>query len=379
MKKIYVSVLLCLGIAGTAIAQNRSINFEVDQPWQTVVDKAKQANKYIFFNAGAAWCGPCRTLERDVFTRDEVADFFNANFINVKYDMEKGHGIDLRHKYSTWAYPTLLWINPNTEEVVHRVAGGRSPEALIALGKVALGLTDDMTLRDYRILYEQGKKTSVADLTPYLTALGRASMGEEQSRIVLDYLKGFTVEQLMIEENWNLLQRHVSNPFSEPMQKVFANREQFIEALGADRVNRKISSTLQAATNRFVGIDPMPSPDFDEEGYNTLLEFLKTIDDPISPECIFQLQIIGHVQHDDFVSLIHDLEVLFKSDFMHQPAKDLFIIRQMVRLDRCTDKAIQEKGLALMDYFIENTQSSQMRRIYNDAKTILLERFGDIK
>lgn len=50
-----------------------------------------------------------------------MGDFFNANFVNAKYDMEKGDGKMLREKYKEYiiGFPTLLLIDQNGN-VVHR-------------------------------------------------------------------------------------------------------------------------------------------------------------------------------------------------------------------------------------------------------------------
>ena len=46
----------------------------------------------IFLDAYASWCGPCKMLQKNVFTKKAVGDFYNSKFINVKMDMEKGEG-----------------------------------------------------------------------------------------------------------------------------------------------------------------------------------------------------------------------------------------------------------------------------------------------
>ena len=87
-------LLLPLTFGGSLLAQNRSVSFE-DTTLAVSLAKAKAANKLIFFDGYATWCGPCKYMSNTVFKQDKVADFFNANFVNVKFDMEKGEGIEL--------------------------------------------------------------------------------------------------------------------------------------------------------------------------------------------------------------------------------------------------------------------------------------------
>lgn len=101
MKKVFLLVMLVAGILFGAEAQNRSINFEQTKVWKQIVKKAKKEKKLIFVDCYTSWCGPCKMLANNVFTKDEVADYFNQTFVNAKYDMEKDEdGIILKNSSS---------------------------------------------------------------------------------------------------------------------------------------------------------------------------------------------------------------------------------------------------------------------------------------
>ncbi len=96
--------------------------------------KAKKEGKHIFFDAYAVWCGPCRTMASRTFTKKEVADYFNENFVNVKMDMERGEGPSWSNRFKITAYPTLLILN-DKGEIVGRTLGYQNGEQLISFGK----------------------------------------------------------------------------------------------------------------------------------------------------------------------------------------------------------------------------------------------------
>ena len=114
MKKVFLLVMLVAGILFGAEAQNRSINFEQTKVWKQIVKKAKKEKKLIFVDCYTSWCGPCKMLANNVFTKDEVADYFNQTFVNAKYDMEKDEdGIILKTQSGVKAFPTLVFVDPS--------------------------------------------------------------------------------------------------------------------------------------------------------------------------------------------------------------------------------------------------------------------------
>ena len=121
------------GTHPTSKAADRGIQF-TDAAWKSILKKAKAENKIIFLDAYASWCGPCKVLQKKVFTQKAVGDFYNARFINVKMDMEKGEGPALAQVYPLEAYPTMLYIDGDGR-VLKKIIGLQTPEDLISIGK----------------------------------------------------------------------------------------------------------------------------------------------------------------------------------------------------------------------------------------------------
>lgn len=119
--------------ATKTISSEKGIQF-TEGDWASIVKKAKAENKIIFLDAYASWCGPCKLLQKNVFTRPDVGEIFNKNFVNVKVDMERGEGPQLSRMFPLEAYPTLFFIEPDGK-IVKKVIGYQTPEALIGIGK----------------------------------------------------------------------------------------------------------------------------------------------------------------------------------------------------------------------------------------------------
>ncbi|MEI7582849.1 thioredoxin family protein [Runella sp.] len=120
--------------ANTVSAADTGIQF-VELPWSKALQKAKKEKKLIFFDAYTSWCGPCKMLQKTVFTRSDVGTYFNATFINIKKDMEIGEGPQLANMYPIEGYPTLFFINGNGKIVTSHLGALDGPE-LVKLAKM---------------------------------------------------------------------------------------------------------------------------------------------------------------------------------------------------------------------------------------------------
>jgi thioredoxin 1 len=124
----FLPVILAMFIAPvSSFAQNKAIakptaqiHF-IEDAWKEALKQGAAQNKYIFVDAYATWCGPCKMLKAKTFTDPKVAAFYNRKFINVSIDMEKGLGPQLAREWQLTAYPTLIIFNPQGKPVLGSV------------------------------------------------------------------------------------------------------------------------------------------------------------------------------------------------------------------------------------------------------------------
>lgn len=117
-------------------AKNKAIIF-IENAFSLALKKAKAEHKYIFVDAYATWCGPCRQLKNTSFKNTQTAEYFNKNFVNLSVDMEKGEGVNLATTWEVQEYPTLLILDFNGK-VLFRSIGYLDAKQLAAFGKRAL-------------------------------------------------------------------------------------------------------------------------------------------------------------------------------------------------------------------------------------------------
>lgn len=126
MKKLLITMVVAL----TAMVASAQVNFESSSTLRTLIERAASEEKLIFVDCYAEWCGPCKYMDANVFTDKSVGEFMNENFINAKFDMEKGDGLAIGRRYLVKSYPTFLILNKKGEEVA-RLIGSSGPSEFI--------------------------------------------------------------------------------------------------------------------------------------------------------------------------------------------------------------------------------------------------------
>src|SRR5688572_6525559 len=134
MKKLTILLMGCT-LAFSSFATG-GVNFVKNMTWSQILARAAKEKKMIFFDAYTTWCGPCKYLEENVYTDASVAAYFNANYINVKFDMEDGEGIKLSEQFAITSYPTLLFFSASGKPV-HKFIGAMEAGEFLQLGRDA--------------------------------------------------------------------------------------------------------------------------------------------------------------------------------------------------------------------------------------------------
>lgn len=183
MKKI-VYFLFLFATAVNA-KDTKGIRF-TEGTWAQILTEAKTQQKLIFVDIYTTWCGPCKVMDKNVFTNNAVGEKFNASFINYKIDAEKGEGIGLAKKYIISAYPTYLFVNPEGE-LVYRSIGSMPAEKFLSEADKALHAgTQYRPTADLEDDFKSGRR----DAEFLYEFLKRKKLNGEQNDLVLEeYLK----------------------------------------------------------------------------------------------------------------------------------------------------------------------------------------------
>lgn len=212
--------------------------------WEEALAKSEAEGKLIFVDAYASWCGPCKKMAANVFPLAEVGDYFNANFINVKFDMEKPESSEFRKKHSVRAFPTLFFIN-SKNDVVHQVVGGKQAQGLLSVAGVAISKMDDLPALAAQ--WEAGDRDSKLAFT-YIRALVRRN--EPHLKVANDYLR--TQKDLTTEDNLNILLTAATTADSRIFDMMTKQKAAIIALAGKEAFDKQVKTAVNNTKDRAV-------------------------------------------------------------------------------------------------------------------------------
>ncbi|MFM9946426.1 MAG: thioredoxin family protein [Saprospiraceae bacterium] len=205
--------------------------------WSEAIEKAKSEEKLIFVDAFASWCGPCKRMAAQTFPDPKAGEFFNANFINLKIDMEMPENAEFAGKFPVNSYPTLMFIDA-TEKIVLKEVGGKNVEQLLETGKKALGKNDKSV--DYEKKYAEGDREPKM-LFDYVRALNAA--GKPSLKITNEYLN--TQKDLTTEFNLKFILEGAVDADSRVFELLLKNRDKVEAVTSKDAVNARVEKACK--------------------------------------------------------------------------------------------------------------------------------------
>ncbi len=151
MKQLFVLLMLSLPflVKSQQNPTSTGIEWAEDLTWEQIKSKAKAENKFIFVDAYATWCLPCKKMDKEVYPDNKVGEIVNPKFISVKVQMDETSkdnehvkawypvAQELQTLYQLEGYPSFLFFNPDGK-LAHRSTGLHTSDDFIALVKDAL-------------------------------------------------------------------------------------------------------------------------------------------------------------------------------------------------------------------------------------------------
>lgn len=103
--------------------------------WHSFTDavkKSKQEKKYMFIDFYTDWCGYCKKLDKETYSKEKIYNYLNDKFIPVKVNAESKNKIvfdgktmteqELAATFGVTSYPTMFFLS-NEKEAIGQIPG----------------------------------------------------------------------------------------------------------------------------------------------------------------------------------------------------------------------------------------------------------------
>jgi thiol-disulfide isomerase/thioredoxin len=206
------------------------------------LEQARAEDKLVFLDAFTEWCGPCRMMDRDIFPQQEVYPFINEKFVSVKFDMERGEGVELAKRYDVNSFPTYL-ILQSDGTLAHRLIGASAtPSEFMERLTAAYGVATQT--REIEAEYNADS----ADLevaVRYLQALKAAGDRARAEEVMDRLMVALSEDEKCSPELWFIYEDDFLSGFGTAnFDRVVLDREAFNAAIGREKVDRRIFDVL---------------------------------------------------------------------------------------------------------------------------------------
>lgn len=244
MKKILYSLLL-LAFLHPVRAQESGIRF-FHGSWEEAIALAQKEKKKIFIDFFTEWCGPCLNMAQTVFTLPQVGEIYNKHFICLKIDAEKEEGRELARRYGVHFYPNYVFVDPATQQLIHRSGGNKPAEDFIADTKGALNPKLSSVYLNEK--YNSGKYDLpfLIDYIYYQKYSGNREPAKEFEKLA--DLGG----KLTDPRVWAAYRDCLSGYRNPYVKQISDNYRQFTQLFGKEEVDAKLMEATQYAPIPFI-------------------------------------------------------------------------------------------------------------------------------
>lgn len=100
-------LLLATGLGATDSPKVSKVNF-FEGSVISAKEKAVKEHKQYFLEFYADWCKPCKWMEENTYSDQELAQYIHKNYIPVKVNIDDFDGHSLKQKYNVQYLPTII-------------------------------------------------------------------------------------------------------------------------------------------------------------------------------------------------------------------------------------------------------------------------------
>ena len=204
--------------------------------------KAKEEGKFVFVDCYTSWCGPCRLMSDKIFPLKDVGEYLNDRYVNLKFDMEKGEGVEIAKDYKVNSYPTFLVLDVDGTLICRLVGAFRSGEEFLKRLKEGV---EQNPLNDLRKEYGSGNR-NLDFLVRYIYALSAGEDFETAQRVSQELLASLDDTERCSKPYFFIYKDLRLSPIGSPnMIYLLSHVKQFRQGVGKSSVDSVLSNLFE--------------------------------------------------------------------------------------------------------------------------------------
>jgi tetratricopeptide (TPR) repeat protein len=150
-----------LPAAGAEAAKPAAVHvpFVEGKPFAEVLKRAKAEGRPVMLDVVAAWCGPCKIMDKTTFSDAGVVAWAKKSVVPARVDAEKGEGRRISARYQAFSFPTVVFLDGDGNELDRLVGGYQAADFLRGGDAVLAGQTpllDGLTKLKAKWDHEEG-------------------------------------------------------------------------------------------------------------------------------------------------------------------------------------------------------------------------------
>jgi len=120
---------------------------------------AEKENKYVLINFYTDWCGYCKKMDKETYSKEEVKKILNENFVVVKVNAESDNKViengeeiterELAKLYQVSGYPTTWFLESNHNRVAPLPGYVTTEQFIPVLNYIGEGWYKSISFKEY--------------------------------------------------------------------------------------------------------------------------------------------------------------------------------------------------------------------------------------
>lgn len=229
-----------------------------------------------------------------MYPSEEAGNYFNENYVFLKYEVDVNDPENLRSNYGVTAYPTFIFLNGDGEQVSRMLGGARDTKTFIAR-------VDDLMKPEnwFSARYERFKKDSSYAMTYYRFLESECRMKEKAASLLREFVETYPAAEVFTESNLKPLFATMTSVNAPAYQVMAKNRDAVCAAVGKE----KYDAAMQIQGERFF-FNSQFGGNPNEADFNQLIECVKNKRIVKTSFIDFMIQNITHFRNQNYEQLI---------------------------------------------------------------------------